>query len=108
MGVLKLRFIPHNFLYFVLLYNKIGSLDSPFCVYCLNPLEKIENFVMLCPKCYYVRDILKTDLQKLNISVNSFSISDLLSGAGFPPHIRRLIMKVFCKFVESLDNMSSL
>ena len=68
---------------------KIGSVNSPFRGICPNyQIETIEHFVMHCPKDDNARDIMKTDFQRLNISVNPLSISDLVGGARFSPYKR--------------------
>ena len=63
---------------------------------------------MECPKYADSRAKLVLALQKLDISTNPISLSDLFDGAGFTPEKRLRVMWIFYNFVKSTDSFSLL
>ena len=84
---------------------RFGRVDSPNCPHCTRESETINHVLFFCKNYEQERNLLKQSLLQLNLHLEHFGISDLLSGCKFPLKTQRLIFKHFYQFLLNIGKL---
>ena len=87
--------------------SKINQADSPNSPHCHIP-ENREHFLLHCQLYKNQRNSLKSELQKIGIKTEQFTLKTLLGGGKFNNLIQNTIIKLVHKFIKDTGRSNDL